>query len=253
MATALARGAAQRGKRIAFGDRSRIVWGPFSAEVFRANPNIAPRGSEREPDIEWIEHYKGHRLYHQGIGVQNNRWIWNFSYRVQPGEFFNLPTIERQKDFILIEPNVAANKHSSPNRMWPADRFQQVADRLIALGYRLVQTVYDRAARRLRGVEHVNATFREALELLQRAQLFIGSHGGLTHAAAAVGTPAVVLFGGWAPPQVLGYSTHANIGTDDACGAVLPCEHCAKAMNAITVEQVMDATKRLLDASPVKV
>lgn len=253
MATALARGAAQRGKRIAFGDRSRIIWGPFSADVFRDNLNIAPRGSERDADIEWIEHYKGHRLYHQRIGVQNNRWAWDFNFRVRPGEFFNMPTVERQENFILIEPNVAANKHSSPNRMWQTDKFQRVADHLAARGYRLGQMVYDRAARRLRGAEHITATFREGLELLQRARLFIGSHGGLTHAAAAVATPAVVLFGGWAPPRVLGYDTHENIGTDDACGAVLPCEHCAKVMNAITVDQVMQATERLLYASTVTV
>ena len=81
----MARGAAARGKRIAFGDGRRIIWGPACPVIFKGNPNIAPPGSEGARDLEWVAHYKGHRLYNQlGAG----RWIWNMYFRPVPGEIF---------------------------------------------------------------------------------------------------------------------------------------------------------------------
>ena len=72
--TGLARGAFARGKQIAFGDGRSINWGPWCAEMFANNPNIAAPGSEGKTNLEWIYHCKGHRLYNK---LQNDRWIWN--------------------------------------------------------------------------------------------------------------------------------------------------------------------------------
>lgn len=88
MATGLARGAAARGKRIAFGDGRRIAWDQHSKEIFRGNPNIAPPGSEADPDLEWIDYRTGHRIYN-GLDRARRRWIWNMDFRPVPGEFFS--------------------------------------------------------------------------------------------------------------------------------------------------------------------
>src|SRR5580765_6261832 len=82
IASGLARGAAGRGKRIAFGDGRRIIWSDQSHAIFRGNPNVARPGSERESDLEWIAHYRGNRLY--GL-VERGRWRFR-DFVCPPGE-----------------------------------------------------------------------------------------------------------------------------------------------------------------------
>jgi ADP-heptose:LPS heptosyltransferase len=101
---------------------------------------------------------------------------------------------------------------------------------------------------RLSGVRTLQTTsFRHSLAVLARAALVICPEGGLHHGAAAMGAPAVVLFGGFIPPQVTGYETHANLtGGAKACGQLAPCQHCRAAMDAITVDAVIGASIELM-------
>jgi ADP-heptose:LPS heptosyltransferase len=243
MATGMARGAAARGRRIAFGNGSRIIWGPFSPLVFKNNPNIAPPGSERDRDIEWCDYYKGHRKYNkQGDG----RWIWNYEFKVTPGELFFDPSEDvypKDPDLILIEPNVP-NKPCGPNKQWRVDRFAQLANALVTEGYKVRQFDYGGRHHIASGIK--TPTYRHAAALLKSARLAILPEGGLHHAAAAVDVRAVVLFGGFVPPSVLGYDGHRNLtGGAMACGSFGRCEHCIDAMNAIQVEDVLRASLEL--------
>lgn len=244
MASGMARGAMKRGKKIAFGDGKKIVWGPWSERIFRHNFNIAKPGSEKDPNLEWIEHYKGKRLYNRPAP---GRWLWNMDFRAQPGE---LVFDEAEKRFartngstsILIEPNVPWRKTVAANKDWGLANYQDLADRLRHTGLSLMQ--FNHGRDRLTGVNQVStgADFRHALLYLSRATLYIGPEGGLHHGAAALGIPAVVLFGGFIPPQVTGYDMHTNLtGGAEACGSFYPCQHCKKAMEAISVEEVYKA------------
>lgn len=250
MATGMARGARDRGKRIAFGDGRRILWDQNSEQIFRGNPNIAAPGSEGAADLEWIRYYKGHRIYNRQAG---HRWAWNMEFRPTPGEVF-LTVAEKQAGkraghgFVLIEPHVEAWKSVAPNKDWGAARYQDVADRLIADGHRIVQFGYAKGGSPLRGAEMVHTgSFRDALAVLSNASLYVGPEGGLHHGAAAVGINAVVLFGGFIPPQVTGYPRHANLtGGADACGSLQPCNHCRNALASISVDEVYVAAKERL-------
>lgn len=249
IATGLAKGAAARGKRIAFGGDGRIRWDLDSEPIFRDNPNIAPPGSERDRDLEWIRYYKGHRIYNRR---QGNRWIWNPDWKAIPGEVF-LADPERRRaarhgsGFVVIEPNVE-RKSVAWNKDWGVGKYQALADRLTKQ-HRVVQFVYPKAAR-LQGVQYVpTPTFRDALALLANADLYIGPEGGLHHGAAAMGTAAVVLFGGFIPPSVTGYDTHTNLtGGAEACGSLFACRHCRDAMARISVEEVLAAAETRLRA-----
>lgn len=246
MATGMARGARARGKAIAFGDGRRIIWDQNSEIVFRGNPNIAPPGSEgRAANIEWVPYYKGHRIYNYHDRTKD-RWVWNMEFRPTPGEmFFTDEEAERGRrygnGFVLIEPAVERWKVSAQNKDWGRVRYQTVADRLLRAGYGVMQFSYSRMP--LPGVRQLAAAdFRDALAIASQASLYIGPEGGLHHGAAAVGLPAVVLFGGFIPPQVTGYDTHTNLtGGAEACGSLKPCAHCRAAMNAISVEEVVSA------------
>ncbi len=243
IATGMAVGAQERGELIAFGDGRQIKWGPHSEMIFRHNPNVARPGQERSSGVKWVPYYKGHRLYNvAGLG----RWIWNRKFHVSPGEIYfdgdSLP--EMNRNLILIEPNLP-NKPCSPNKEWSAERWKAVAEELSSRGWTVRQFDYGGSSRVAAGI--ATRAFREAAGWLSSARLAILPEGGLHHAAAAVGLPAVVLFGGFVPPDVLGYGTHVNLtGGAEACGSFQRCQHCVDAMAAITVEEVLASVDEVL-------
>lgn len=84
--------------------------------------------------------------------------------------------------------------------------------------------------------------FWRACAILSRASAYVGHEGGLHHAAAALGIPGVVIFGGFISPETTGYDCHVNLFTGgNACGNRTPCMHCRDAMNRITPEAVAEA------------
>jgi hypothetical protein len=254
MATGLARGAKARGKRIAFGDGQKLIWGPYSEKVFRYNPNIAQPGTERAKDVEWIHYYKGNRLYNR-LDRANNCWIWEKNWKAIPGEMFFDEGEKRfadsvGSDFILFEPTPPLWKGMSVNKDWGLARFQAVADALRAAGHRVAQFRHEKSepGRFLERVEYIESpTYRHGLAALGRAKLYVGVEGGLHHGAAAVGTKGVVVFGGFVSPQSTGYDMHTNLFSGGvACGKIVPCNHCRTALDAISIEDVLRACSEQL-------
>ncbi len=253
MATGMARGAHSRNRKIAFGDGSRIIWDHNSESIFRYNVNIATPGETAAANLEWIPFYKGNRLYNKQ-DYDNERWIWNYDFRATPGEIF-MQTEEvahwydYPKGYIIIEPNIPSPqyKRSAVNKEWPLDRFNEISTRLNKLGYEVRQLQFVGMEKCLKhALPLPSKSFRQGLGAIQRARLVICSEGGLHHGAAAMGVPAVVLFGGFIPPQVTGYDFHTNISVGGACGKYVPCQHCKDAMNSITVDQVWEAVEKML-------
>jgi len=253
MATGLARGAAARGKLVAFGDGQRIIWGPSCEQIFRHNPNIARPDAINGHHLQWIAHHKGNRMYNR-VAPERNRWIWKMDFRPVPGEMFFSPDEKAFAEtiaggFVLLEPNVPWQKTCAPNKDWGFQKYQTVADTLRHCGLEVRQFSFSAQQKALANVPVINApTFRHAMAALSRAVLYIGPEGGLHHAAAAVGVRAVVLFGGFIPPAVTGYAGHTNLtgGAAEACGSLGPCQHCRDAMAAISVDEVVAAAGNYL-------
>jgi hypothetical protein len=238
----LARGLHAKGKRAAFGDGKRIIWGPWCEEIYRHNPNIAPPGSEGSADLQWIDYYKGHRYYNK-LDKERGKWIWNYEFKVQPGEIFFDGWFEPVEDFIYVEPNVPWHKSVAVNKDWGLANYQAVVDRLVNDGYDVVQS--DHGRDRLQGVRIVKTPkFRDALYLLSHARVALLPEGGLHHGAAALRVPAVVIFGGFIPPSVMGYDSHINLtGGAKACGSLHKCGHCKHALSQISIGEVYYAIK----------
>jgi hypothetical protein len=237
--TGFARGAAARGVKIAFGDRRRIIWGPWCEAAFQGNPNIA-RTLQQGP-VEWIEYYKGKRGYNRQ-DIVGKRWIWNYDFKAVPGEFFfsdhDRACAIRRPLGVLIEPNVPWHKSVAPNKDWGLARYQRLADMLQADGFSVYQNSFGTARLTNVNVVHV-PSFRQVAASLTGYDLIICPEGGLHHAAAAVGAKAIVIFGGFIPPQVTGYEFHVNLtGGAEACGSWNRCQHCRDALDRITVEKV---------------
>jgi len=242
----LARGAAARRKRVAFGDGTRILWDTNSAAIYAGNPNIAPPNGTNintSYDLEWIPFYKGNRLYNRGAP---GRWEWNYEFRCIPGEVFltekerRFANVAGAEPYVVMEPN-PSGKSPVANKQWPFARYELVARTLRAEGLEVVQLHYP-GARPLKAARTIPCpSFRHALAVLEGACLYVGGEGGMHHGAAAVGVGGVVLFGGFVPPQVTGYAVHANLtGGAEACGSLAPCEHCREAMDRIEVEEVVE-------------
>jgi hypothetical protein len=142
--------------------------------------------------------------------------------------------------YMTIEPNI--NPINSPNKDWGFDRWQEVVNRLP--GVRFVQCLGP-DSRPLHGVHHLKTDdFRQAAGVVLRAALHVGPEGGLHHAAAAFGTPAVIVFGGFVSPAVTGYPDHHNLGSGAACGKFDPCPECRAALDGITPAQVAGLIER---------
>src|SRR5262245_12865925 len=184
-------------KRVALGANGKILWAKWSEQIFRNNPRIARPGQERDKDLQWVDYYKGHRIYNT---AGSGRWIWNYHFKVTPGEMY-FSDEEKEfaekvgKDFILLEPNLPLNKPVTCNKDWGQAKYQAIADSL--RDFDVVQFDYDSGnypgvrhltTRKLEGVRLVKtASFRLALAAMSRARLAVLPEGGMHHSAAAVG------------------------------------------------------------------
>lgn len=201
-------------------------------EVFENNPKIARR--HRGP-FQVLRNGPQARPYI--AASKPDRWIWK-DFGPPPGELhFTAAELEFAKPYagrILIEPNVKKNGHQ--NKAWPFERWQALADRMPGSFLQCGPV----GTRWLVGVERlITRTFREAAAVLAVSRAFVGTEGGMHHAAAAVGTPAVVLFSEFIAPSVTGYASHRNIRhAGEPCGLRVPCASCERSMLAIEVEEV---------------
>lgn len=255
MASYYAKGAAARGKRIAFGNGTNIIWHRNAEEMFRNNPNVAPPGSESDNDIEWVTHsFRGRRPYNHQFG---NRWLWIPGFGDRPGELFfsdeEISWAQAQgAGAVLIEPNVPAFKIVGVNKQWPVERYAEITHHLVKAGHEVIQFYYPPPygpGRRMQQARQIKTpSFRHALALLSLCSLYIGPEGGLHHGAAALNKKAVVIFGGFISPVITGYAMHTNLFEGkEACGSFYPCQHCRDALDKISVGKVKSAALDLLE------
>lgn len=179
------------------------------------------------------------------------RWVWR-DWVCPVGEIhltageraFATPFAGR----VLLEPNLKPG--ASPNKDWGWTRWQGLADALARQGQRVAQLAPP-GARLLAGVDPIRTpSFRAACAVLAQARLAVLPEGGLHHAAAALGTPSIVIFGGYISPAQTGYPHQANLFTGGTpCGMRRPCRHCAQAMARITADAVLAEVRLLLDAT----
>lgn len=206
---------------------------PQWSEMFENNPKII-KMPIRKPHQRLVN-AGGFRPYISG--KTPTRWQWRQG-QAKVGELF-FSEIEQQwaathAGGVMIEPNVKANGHE--NKAWPFERWQALVDRM-KLDF--VQCGVE-GSRFLNGVRVViTPSFRHAAAALQVSKTFVGSEGGLMHAAAAVGKPSVILWSEFIDPTVTGYPLHRNIRhAGQSCGFRLPCAGCRRSMEAITVDEV---------------
>jgi ADP-heptose:LPS heptosyltransferase len=237
ISTAMAKKAYARiGEPVVIGDGSRVEWSP----VFANNPKIAKEAFE---GCLWVRSYKGARPYIESN--EPDKLIYKKDFRAEPGEIFfsdeEMKFFADFKNFVLIEPNVK-RLPLSKNKDWGHEKWQKVVNALPHIQFVQMKT----GKYKLENVKLVDSPgIRHGFAMVRQCDLFVGTDGALHHAAAALGKPAVVVWGGLASPVNLGYSTHVNLHAGSKpCGSKFPCLHCQYELEKITVEMVIEAIKK---------
>ncbi|MCX5703868.1 MAG: lipopolysaccharide heptosyltransferase II [Candidatus Omnitrophica bacterium] len=153
---------------------------------------------------------------------------------------------------------------SCPSKIWPSERFAQVADKLAQdHGFKILLIAGPRdialADNVIKHMRHpaINLAGKTSVSqlasLLKRCKLFISNDSGPVHIASAVGTPVISIFGRsqlglspkrWGPLGKKDRVLHKEVG----CIKCL-AHNCVKefaCLKAITVEDVLQAAEEIL-------
>lgn len=217
---------------------------PYWHEIWNGVPYILPRIGGKQ--VNRMMNGPGIRPYI--AGKTTNNWTWR-AYTPMPAEIVFTPAelafAEPYRGMVMIEPNVKAVGHD--NKAWVIQRWGELAQRLHTQ-HKLVQCGPASGSPWLmRATVATTPTFRLAAAVLSVCKAFVGTEGGLMHAAAAVRTPSVILWSEFISPEITGYATMTNLRhAGKPCGNRIACPSCRKSMEAITVDEVVQALEKLL-------
>lgn len=155
------------------------------------------------------------------------------------------------------------SRGASPLKAWPVERFieigrwlcEEVGARVLLVGDSGDRAVGVEVEKEVgRGVVNLagRTTLRQCAALIGRASLYLGCDVGVTHMAAAMGTPVVALFGASCPHRFAPRGRNCTVlWSDPDCGPCRvsghsdSCRECTlprpQCMEAISVEQVKEA------------
>jgi ADP-heptose:LPS heptosyltransferase len=221
-------------------------------DIWRDNPVILNPQRESWKDALAVQSGPGCRPYIVYPFSEQTGWTFNKAFRCRdhiaklyltPEEWARgMNARLKYGPYVLIEP---FTKHQ--NFRWSLERWHQLVAACPDLTF--VQHVHADSPLVI-GAFVEQATFREACGLVASAAVYVRSESGMCHAAAALGTRQVTLFGGCMDPEVMGYyprqTVLADTGEGSPCGRWLPCDHCAAAMDRLTVGEVVRALRARL-------
>ncbi len=173
-------------------------------------------------------------------------------------EVFKKENIFPSDKLAVINPAASDN-----SKMWPQERYAQVADKLSDKGLKIIilgspkdQEIADGVIKNLH-CQYINMVgnnnISQAASLLRRSSLFVSSDTGPMHLASSLGIPVIAILGRSQPGlSPLRWGPHNNnsavIHKDVGCPECL-AHNCRKGflcLEAITADDVIRAAERLL-------
>jgi hypothetical protein len=155
--------------------------------------------------------------------------------------------------FIVVEPHTNAEWFGDL-RSWSFENWVLLMKKTQDLGIRWIQVGLPQS-HLIPGAESIcgQLSFRETAYLINQSMLFMGTEGGLMHAARAVGSHALILWGGLTPLSLTGYPDHQKVVSEEVecspCGLKGNCPYQKKCMTGISVEKVENALRELVKSS----
>lgn len=160
-------------------------------------------------------------------------------------------------------PRIILHPGSGGRKNWPVDRYIALAEELrrergCSIVFIAGPAEASAVRRRLthfadgeRGVLIADASLSEVASLLADAALYIGNDSGISHLAAAIGTPMLAIFGPtdprlWAPAGecVCVVRSSADCAPCGSRVAACPEQHC---LFALSVDQILEEAMKMLD------
>lgn len=197
--------------------------------------------------------------------------------KTAPTPAFPLPDGEKQQEWVdgvWRRQNIRAGEvvcviHPSARwatKRWPAERFAQLADGLIArermrimiVGSAAEASQIEEMSRQMSQPAINLAGQTDLLQLatlLRRANLLVSNDSGPIHLAAAVGTPVVAIFGPTDPSRVGPYGDgHVVLRKETDCSRCTrrACIRDALCMKAVDVSEVFEAVRGVVNRSKGK-
>jgi ADP-heptose:LPS heptosyltransferase len=148
---------------------------------------------------------------------------------------------------VVIHPRTSTDE----NRNWPIEKWASLVARNPHVSFVQLGLAADPPIRGT--VDRRGAPLRESIALVKGAAAFVGIESSLAHAAHAVGTPSVVLFGPtdprvWAHPNSVSVSRHLRCAPCIDLLRDCPCPYGNPCMAELPVEDVEAALQRQLRA-----
>jgi ADP-heptose:LPS heptosyltransferase len=241
--------------------------------LFRKSQSLAQKNGYRLIHVDMLihsyaEHQTKKRMIWKSGGHAMQVIAKNFKASVKdplPELYFTLLEAGRVKEFIdskigaesyiVVEPGTNKDWFGDL-RSWPMDRWQELVyhikktyPKLLVLQVGLTDTQLLEGVVDLRG----RTSFREAALVIKNSSLFIGTEGGLMHAAAAVNAPSLILWGGITLPSFAGYQNHqkilSNFVSCAPCGQLGWCDNDNICMKSIETYAVNEQVNRILHSS----
>ena len=240
----------------------------FHSPIYENNPNIADcRNLDNDKPIHLIDYHELNRPYIDYDKSIPNNYVWR-NFKPIPGEiyFSDQEKIEAKKivseakkfwkdnhnkkfrNIIFLETsstkiNDTQFSFKHQNKDWGIQNWISLINKL-KNDYLIIQSKHTQT-KKIDGIFiPKELDFRLACALLKEVDIYVGPEGGFGHVAAALNKKAVLYFGGWISPDVIGYEFHENIYYEDKqspCGVKLkPCEHCSKAREVITPDLFLE-------------
>jgi len=261
-------------KQIVIGNlRENLI---FDSIIYLNNPNIiASDKIDRNKSVHFINYNEENRFYINYEKCNYDNLVWRTDFKPIPGKiYFSKQEVENAKN-IIEDANKFwfENEKKKPkgiiffesystkgdnnfyskkmiNKNWGEENWQNLVS-AIKDKYLIIQSVHKQSIK-IEGTYYSKNEFdfRTACAVMEQCNIYLGNEGGFGQAAAALNKKAVIYFGGWISPQSVGYDFHENIYYSDKespCGAIgYICDHCEKARNTITVDELESRIKSIL-------
>jgi len=159
---------------------------------------------------------------------------------------------ERHSNLIVLQNSCRGARYAADTKEWPQERWRELVTRLTP-DFELVQigSSVDPPLPRTRDLRG-QTTLHGAAELIAGSRCFLGLESGLMHVAAAVGTPAVIIYGGRTRPHETGYAFNHNITRAPDCAGCALNTGCSNGMICmdIPVSEVETAVRDAMNKPP---
>jgi heptosyltransferase-2 len=174
-------------------------------------------------------------------------------------ELFQHEGINKSDKLLAIHPGA-----SCPSKVWPNERFAEVADKLVQnYGFKVLLVAGPKdillAQNVIKNMHHValnlagRTSVSQLASILKKCQLFISNDSGPVHIAVSVGTPVISIFGRnqkglsplrWGPLGKKDKVLHKEVGCIECLAH--NCKKQFACLKAITVDDVVSAADSIL-------